>query len=404
MSNTTSRRVRALGTILAGVTAALSTPPALTASPVLCPGHWRHVSSDGPSKRGNEAVAYDEARKRVVLFGGLNRSNHLGDTWEWDGRQWLLASESGPPARAFHSMAYDAQRKRVVVFGGQTEEHGDANDTWEWDGVSWQEAFDPNKLPSPRNGQGMAYDSLRNKLVMYGGDKTGGSGRADTWATEIPDWKRRLNAGGPGNRLVYHSMAFDLERGRVVQFSGECAAPDTWVWDGKAWSEVAGAQPTTQHFRPGLAYDSARHRTVLYASWLHCNGDLPKDTWEWDGADWQQVDTDGPDYPPEAGSVAYDRQRGEVVLFVQNKTWTWNGPTYRCDVQTPGDINCDGVIDKDDVGMVAAAAGHSACAADDTRDLNGDGRIDATDKAMVKSLCTFAHCGRSGAADDDDED
>jgi len=57
MSNTTSKRVRAFVTLLAGITAGLSTTPALMASPVLCAGKWRHASSNGPSKRSNEALA-----------------------------------------------------------------------------------------------------------------------------------------------------------------------------------------------------------------------------------------------------------------------------------------------------------------------------------------------------------
>jgi hypothetical protein len=45
---------------------------------------------------------------------------------------------SGPRPRAGHSMAYDTTRNRTVLFGGTV---GDAlvNDTWEWDGQSWRE-------------------------------------------------------------------------------------------------------------------------------------------------------------------------------------------------------------------------------------------------------------------------
>jgi len=36
-------------------------------------------------------MAYDAARRRVVLFGGGPNSppfQSLGDTWEWDGVKW----------------------------------------------------------------------------------------------------------------------------------------------------------------------------------------------------------------------------------------------------------------------------------------------------------------------------
>ena len=34
-------------------------------------------------------MAYDEARRRVVLFGGDGEAGMLDDTWEWNGRQWI---------------------------------------------------------------------------------------------------------------------------------------------------------------------------------------------------------------------------------------------------------------------------------------------------------------------------
>ena len=42
--------------------------------------------------RGYHAMTYDPLRERVVLFGGQAgpASPMLGDTWEWDGKQWAL--------------------------------------------------------------------------------------------------------------------------------------------------------------------------------------------------------------------------------------------------------------------------------------------------------------------------
>ena len=41
---------------------------------------------------------------------------------------------AAPPERSFHAMAYDSARGRVVLFGGIVASW--VNDTWEWDGVS----------------------------------------------------------------------------------------------------------------------------------------------------------------------------------------------------------------------------------------------------------------------------
>jgi len=39
-------------------------------------------------------MAYDEHRRRVILFGGDDDSGLLGDTWEWNGREWARITTS----------------------------------------------------------------------------------------------------------------------------------------------------------------------------------------------------------------------------------------------------------------------------------------------------------------------
>jgi len=54
-------------------------------------GHvWQSTATAPPRRRGT-AMAYDEARSRVVLFGGDGESGRLSDTWEWNGRRWTRA-------------------------------------------------------------------------------------------------------------------------------------------------------------------------------------------------------------------------------------------------------------------------------------------------------------------------
>ena len=97
------------------------------------------------------AMAYDTARGRVVLFGGrhgaLDDACWLDDTWEWDGQDWLLrTSPVRPSGRAQHAMAYDAARKRVVLFAG-VRNGVHQQDTWEWDGVQWLPQTPATKPP-----------------------------------------------------------------------------------------------------------------------------------------------------------------------------------------------------------------------------------------------------------------
>jgi hypothetical protein len=48
----------------------------------------------GPRRRSVPGMAYDAARREVVLFGGTDGARFIGDTWAWDGAVW----EEMPPS------------------------------------------------------------------------------------------------------------------------------------------------------------------------------------------------------------------------------------------------------------------------------------------------------------------
>lgn len=87
------------------------------------------------------ATAYDLNRERTVLFGGLIErplalgvtTETVGDTWEWNGKRWVQSYDMEPDPRCYHAMAYDSARKRMVLFGGELGYSTGvyARDTWE---------------------------------------------------------------------------------------------------------------------------------------------------------------------------------------------------------------------------------------------------------------------------------
>jgi hypothetical protein len=54
-------------------------------------GVFAQVSASGPTASLG-SMAFDKARGRLVLFGGLNGNATSGDTWLWDGTTWSKAS------------------------------------------------------------------------------------------------------------------------------------------------------------------------------------------------------------------------------------------------------------------------------------------------------------------------
>lgn len=78
----------------------------------------------------------------TVLFGGLDPTGHPPKlsrlTWQWDGQHWVSRQDMGPAARWGHAIAFDEERGKIVLFGGLSvvpdavdAEHGVLGDTWE---------------------------------------------------------------------------------------------------------------------------------------------------------------------------------------------------------------------------------------------------------------------------------
>jgi hypothetical protein len=301
-------------------------------------GTWTQRSpAVSPPPRHGHGLAYDQARGKVVLFGGYNPSlgSFLSDTWEWDGSAWTQGAPGfGPVGRTGHALAYDGARSRVVLFGGLRSPFPSPTylaDTWEWDGSTWTQRAPPAR-PAARSGHALAYQSARGRIVLFGGSDALGPIR-DTWEWDGTTWTNRAPALSPSARSS-HAMAYDSQRDRIVLAGGAdrvTVITDTWEWDGNAWSQWVPAAPPARHGH-ALVYDSLRGRVILtggYGLFLFA------DTWEWDGSIWTQRNPPASPQPPrESLALAYDSARDRVVLFgglgisVLSDTWEWDGSTW----------------------------------------------------------------------------
>jgi hypothetical protein len=191
------------------------------------------VTPDAPTPRLAPALVYDRARSKMLLFGGSS-AQLLADTWVYDGVNWTeLAPMTQPPARAYAAIAYDLARDRVVMFGGidTLDAFGSQTilgDTWEWDGTDWIE-IQPATRPPPRYAATMAYDSWRRRIVMHGG--FAGVTVGETWEYDGTTWTQRFLLPSPDARAGA-GMAFDPVNSRHVVFGGDqngTVFADTWA-------------------------------------------------------------------------------------------------------------------------------------------------------------------------------
>jgi hypothetical protein len=264
-------------------------------------GAWelrQQMAGARPSRRFGHAMAYDVARGKVVLYGGIDETGGSNnEVWEWDGatETWTMKQPGPKPSRWGHAMAYHAGMARIVMFGGSYRHpmlgDGDLFDIWEYDGTTdaWVNKTYPlpPSWPRARRGHAMAYDGARSVTVMYGGEVQAlGGAAADLWewdsATNL--WTDRtpapLPTGWPGPR-AWHGLAFD--GARTLMFGG--SVPSLWEWDGTAWRDLtpaplAGAWPPPRARAP-LAWDDARKVLVVTGGTMMVGANALCDVWEW---------------------------------------------------------------------------------------------------------------------------
>lgn len=260
------------------------------------------LATPGPRDICCYAIAYDAARARVVLHGGLSgASGRRGETWEYDGASWsLVAGSGGPGPRYTHAMTFDATRGKSLMFGGYGDDF--LSEVWEYDGTAWSPG--PTAPPSleARSYTALAFDSLRSRAVLFGGEKTNGF-FDDTWECDGTAWIPVATPSSPPRRAA-HAMAFDQGRGVVVLFGGRTGPvmSDTWEYDGSDWTEGPVA-PASLYGRAwmGMAYDPGLARTVMFGGGNFFTDVYRNDTWEYDGLAWSP----GPAAPPQLEPRAY---------------------------------------------------------------------------------------------------
>jgi hypothetical protein len=129
-------------------------------------------------------------------------------------------------------------------------------------------------------------------------------------------------------------MTYDVARGKTVLFGGLLAdslfgdtatvnGNDTWEWDGATWQQRISPTAPTARNRAGLAYDRNRNRVVLHAGVPFGNsvsGGVFDDTWEWDGASWLQRAVPYTPYQGEAPMAYHATTRQIVHSFIETAT------------------------------------------------------------------------------------
>ena len=250
-----------------------------------------------------------------------------------DSKAWKQLDVTSPGGRYGHMMAYDAIRSKTVLFGGQGP-NTLMSDTWEWDGQTWTKI--PAEGPAARSNAAMAFDAKLGRVVMHGGRAGTAVAFDDTWLWNGTSWQL-AQAGSVGARFN-HAMAYDEARGVVVLYGGAktngTELLDTWEFDGTKWVQATGSS-----FSPGalqghaMAYGAAQSQLLLFGGQSKLKPS--SETWQWDGKSWKMLSKEGP--PARAFHAMTYNDTCEAItlfgggtngLFSLDDTWAWDGKAW----------------------------------------------------------------------------
>jgi hypothetical protein len=243
---------------------------------------WTFALEYGPSERYDHSAVFDPLRERMLIFGGDPYYDKLrNDTWElpFTGNlEWSQLTPTGtPPApRQGHSAIHDPIRDRMLVFGGSNGRYNPEasfNDVWELSLASsrWTMLTPLGAPPTPREGHTAVYDPIGDRMLIFGGYDASGP-RNDVWALSLagePQWIALLPNGFAPSPREKHSAIYDTLRRRMVVFGGT-PNDDVWALELNGPTEVtwslleATGIPASAYQDHTAIYDFAQDRMVLF--------------------------------------------------------------------------------------------------------------------------------------------
>lgn len=282
---------------------------------------WTLLANTGPTQVDPRAC-FDSSRNELVAFGRYDATlGNRAETWVFDGTTWVQRfPNTVPPSSFFGAMAYDDLRQRVVMVQGSG---GAPSATWEWDGLDWH-LIATTTNPTSRSQAGLVFDHQRGRMVLVGGTVLGPTD--ECWEYDGTDWQ--LRAPLPGAARSGAACVFDPSLGKTLVIGGSDGSfglQDAFAFDGTNWTAAPdlGRAPTALA-GAAVALEPGGTGVLLFGG---SNGQrwptYRNETWRWDGSSWTELPVPGPlalpipPTPPGSGfaDAMMWSQQGEMHLL-----------------------------------------------------------------------------------------
>jgi hypothetical protein len=203
------------------------------------------------------------------------------------GFKWFLG---GPPVRYSHSAFFDSANNNLFVFAGAHSGTLLFNDYWEATDIigssnlNWTALNVQGTKPSPRWGHTGLYDSISNRMMVFGGstgnpapcqndyhvlENANNRGGIVTWLAEAP-------SGTLPPIRTRHASVYVASSNTLIIFGGfNCSKTyynDVWILNNAnamtgtpSWTELApnGTKPTTRESSSAV-YDPTTNSLIIY--------------------------------------------------------------------------------------------------------------------------------------------
>jgi hypothetical protein len=207
---------------------------------------WVGPTTGGPGIRAGHSAIYDSASQRMILFGGFGDTvpgapvtlGLLNDLWQLSlpdpaglpTPAWspLVAAGIAPGPRTGHTAVYDSVNNRMIVFGGQ-DPSGYLNELWLLTlGASpaWTPVTALGTPPAGRRDHTAVYDPVRREMIVYGGNNNSGPFFGEVRVLSLPALTTGFSWSSPSMSVPkpvgreLHSAIHDPLGPRMVLFAG----------------------------------------------------------------------------------------------------------------------------------------------------------------------------------------
>ncbi|HEX6890393.1 MAG TPA: hypothetical protein VF141_06865, partial [Chryseolinea sp.] len=194
-----------------------------------------------------------------------------------------------PPPRHLERIAFDSGRNKLIMFGGASMINNQLtyfSDVYEWDPAGWVEI--KTEGPGPRNAAPLVYDPIRKSTLLFGG-------------------------------------VFENADGFKIYF-------DVWSWDGKEWKLINSKCPVKE---PMAVYDTGNKRVLVYGEVtnkrsLTNEGPREFELWEFKDDSWKKLSTDGPDVH---STLSFNESRNALIITSLEDdpvtVWEWTNEEWK---------------------------------------------------------------------------